>query len=94
MQRKNVQKQTDVLVVCPECKTVYVQRVTGEYIGPRKRAPNYDPALQERCKAHGQTFDRGHWYGLMRCAQCSVRDAPPALQETLRKWLQEGERGL
>jgi hypothetical protein len=73
-----VQKQTDVLVVCPDCGKVYVQRVTGEYIGPRKRAPNYKPALQERCKAHGQTFEQGFWYGLMRCTECSVRRHRPS----------------
>src|SRR4051794_22464471 len=78
----NVQKQTDVLVVCPECEKQYVQRVTGEYIGPKRRAPNYKPALQERCKAHGQTVGPDHWYGLMRCAECSIRLAPPAIRET------------
>lgn len=89
-----MQKQTDVFVQCQDCYKYYVQRVTGAYIGPRKRAPNYAPQVQEQCKAHGQTDGRRHWYGLMRCADCSVRRAPPVLRETVRKWLQEGERSL
>jgi hypothetical protein len=87
----NVQTQTDVLVVCPDCYKTYVQRVTGAYIGPRKRAPNYKPALQERCKAHGQTDGKDHWYGLMRCAECSLERCPPSLRETMRAWLEKGE---
>jgi hypothetical protein len=86
-----VQKQTDVVVVCPDCRKAYVQCVTGAYIGPRKRAPNYLPWLQERCKRHGQTFERGAWYGLMRCAACSLRLCPPSLRETVRKWTEQGE---
>jgi hypothetical protein len=86
-----VQKQTDVVVACPDCKRVYVQRVTGAYIGPRKRAPNYEPALQERCKEAGQTHGKDSWYGLMRCAACSLERCPPTLRETLRKWLERGE---
>jgi hypothetical protein len=87
----NVQKQTDVLVVCPDCRKVYLQRVTGGYIGPRKRAPNYSVSLQERCKAAGQTDGADSWYGLMRCTACSLRRCPPALRETLRSWLENGE---
>lgn len=86
-----MQKQTDVVVVCPDCNKVYVQRVTGDYIGPTRRAPNYRPELQERCKAHGQTDETRHWYGLMRCTACSLRRCPPALRETLRAWMENGE---
>jgi hypothetical protein len=86
-----VQEQTDVLVVCPDCGKVYVQRVTGEYIGPRKRAPNYAPDLQERCKSQGQTDGKNHWYGLMRCAACSLRLCPPSLRKVMRAWLEMGE---
>jgi hypothetical protein len=86
-----VQKQTDVLVACPDCGKVYVQRVTGAYIGPRKRAPSYLPDLQERCKARGQTDGRNGWYGVMRCAECSLQKCPPSLRESLRRWLEHGE---
>jgi hypothetical protein len=87
----NVQKQIDVVVVCPDCRRSYVQRVTGEYIGPRRRAPNYLPELQERCKEHGQTDGKDHWYGLMLCAACSLERCPPSLRETMRAWLEQGE---
>lgn len=86
-----MQPQTDVVVVCPDCHKVYVQRVTGAYIGPRKRAPNYAVRLQERCKEAGQTFEHGAWYGLMRCTECSLKRCPPSLRETMRAWLEKGE---
>lgn len=89
-----MQKQTDVVVMCPDCENVYVQRVTGKYNGPRRRCRNAEYLLRERCCAAGQVEDEKSWYGLMFCAECSIKRAPPALQETMRKWLKEGERSL
>lgn len=86
-----MQKQTEVLVVCPDCAREYIQSVTGEYIGPRRRAPNYKRALRERCCAHGQVKDERSWYGLMLCAECSLRRCPPALRPALQRWLEHGE---
>lgn len=86
-----MQKQVEVLVACPDCRKLYVQRVTGELVGPRKRATNSDPDLQQWCKDLGQTDGKRSWYGLMRCAACSIRLAPPILREALAKWLNHGE---
>lgn len=86
-----MQEQTNVVVKCPNCFKEYVQTVTGRYIGPRKRVPNYSPLLQERCRQNGQTFDRGEWCGLMLCAACSLLRCPPALQPALQRWLEHGE---
>jgi hypothetical protein len=85
------QNRTRVLVVCPDCGLVYRQWVTGTYIGPRKRCTAAHPEIRLVAEEAGQGKGKGAWYGLMRCTQCSIRLAPPALRERLEKWLLHGE---
>jgi len=87
----NVRKQNSVFVICPDCHKYYIQLVNEEFIGPRKRVPNYLPEIQDRAKEAGQREGKDVWVGLMRCAECSLRLAPPILREALQKWLGHGE---
>lgn len=81
-----------VVAVCPDCNRGYWQEVPDGYDGPRRRPRLRDTALRAKCEmADDAGCGRGVYY-LMRCSDCSVRLAPPSLKETLRKWLQHGEK--
>jgi uncharacterized protein with PIN domain len=85
-------KKKRVVAVCPDCNDVYWQEVPDGYRGP-KRIPRKDEVLARAMLEQSDAMEhRRTRYYLMRCADCSVRLAPPALKETLRKWLQAGEK--
>lgn len=81
-----------VVAVCPDCRDVYWQEVPDGYDGPT-RAPRADEyALRALVATADVLRGKKDVYYRMRCADCSVRLAPPALRETLKKWLQQGEK--
>lgn len=81
-----------VVAVCPDCLRVYWQEVPYGYDGPR-RLPRRDEVGIKGLIEQSDDAGRGRTvYYLMRCADCSVRLAPPSIRETLKKWLQQGEK--
>jgi uncharacterized protein with PIN domain len=81
-----------IVAVCPDCLDVYWQEVPDGYDGPKKVPNRREVALRALVDQADDVGGPRMVYYRMRCADCSVRLAPPALKETLRKWLQVGEK--
>lgn len=83
--------RTAVRAICPACNRNYMQELTGEYVGPRRRVRRAESALLALCEDAEQGTGREAWVALILCAKCSERRLPPSLRKTVGQWLREGE---